>query len=413
MSGSGAPSPLAGQKVAEFSLCPAETIQACGCTIVLRRFEGPKARELFFSCQPPTDLSDAGAQAEAIYCAVLQVLNAEGDTSAAIVCETIFHRNLQQNLEPVREARRRVVAASEQNTFSPAITEIEQAPLAEQAWLELSVQAVVAMKSPVRFKPVTSSSACDCAECARARGLKVEAGDETRLYSGSLFGSGATAYQQTQAMFIRSEKMLQQAGMQFSDVVRTWIYLRDMDRDYPELNRARREFFEERDIVPPPASTGIGAGLVEGHELCLSIYAVKSKGPHQRILMTTHTLNEAPSYGADFSRGIRITEANKEALHVSGTASIDETGKSVHVGDFEAQVDRMLVNVAALLKAQGANFGDVVSAITYLKNPVNAQRLRVKLHEAGYEGFANTLVVAPVCRSELLCETEALAILMK
>jgi enamine deaminase RidA (YjgF/YER057c/UK114 family) len=99
------------------------------------------------------------------------------------------------------------------------------------------------------------------------------------------------------------------------------------------------------------------------------------------------------------------------ALHISGTASLDETGKTVHLNDFEAQADRMLVNVAALLEGQGANFGDVVSAVTYLKHPEDAGRLRQKFQEAGYEGFPNVLVVAPVCRPELLCETEALAVL--
>jgi enamine deaminase RidA (YjgF/YER057c/UK114 family) len=69
------------------------------------------------------------------------------------------------------------------------------------------------------------------------------------------------------------------------------------------------------------------------------------------------------------------------------------------------------VNVAALLDGQGASFEDVVSAITYLKNPEDAPRLRQKFREAGYDGFPNVLVVAPVCRPELLCETEALAVL--
>ena len=108
---------------------------------------------------------------------------------------------------------------------------------------------------------------------------------------------------------------------------------------------------------------------------------------------------------------MRMVETNKVALHVSGTASIDEAGRTAHPGDFEAQADRMLVNVAALLEGQGASFGDVVSAITYLKRPADAGRLREKLREAGFEGFPNALVAAPICRPELLCETEALAVL--
>ena len=69
--------------------------------------------------------------------------------------------------------------------------------------------------------------------------------------------------------------------------------------------------------------------------------------------------------------------------------------------------------VAALLDGQSATFGDVVSAVTYLKRPADAERLREKFQEAGYEGFPNVLVEAPICRPELLCETEALAVLPK
>jgi enamine deaminase RidA (YjgF/YER057c/UK114 family) len=128
--------------------------------------------------------------------------------------------------------------------------------------------------------------------------------------------------------------------------------------------------------------------------------------------MTSPTLNEAVQYGADFVRGMRLIETNKVALHVSGTASIDEHGRTAHAGDFEAQADRMLRNVAALLDGQGANFGDVVSAVTYLKHPADAACLRNKLHEAGFEGFPHALVAAPICRPELLCETEALAVVL-
>jgi enamine deaminase RidA (YjgF/YER057c/UK114 family) len=213
-------------------------------------------------------------------------------------------------------------------------------------------------------------------------------------------------------MFRLAEDLLLQAGMEFRDVVRTWIHLREIDRDYGDLNRARRAFFAARGIDPVPASTGIGGGPVpESHDLCLGVYAVKAGRPPVRTVMTSPTLNEAVQYGADFVRGMKMVETNKVALHVSGTASIDEHGRTAHPGDFEAQADRMLVNIAALLQGQGANFGDVVSAITYLKHPADAVRLREKLHEAGFEGFPHALVVAPICRPDLLCETEALAVL--
>ena len=274
------------------------------------------------------------------------------------------------------------------------------------------LQAVIPHESPARFEPIEATPACNCAECAGSHGLRIHLGDEIRFHAAGLCGPGANAYEQTLGMFALAEDLLQKAGMEFRDVVRTWIYMRDIDRDYADLNRARRTFFAARGIDPAPASTGIGGGPVsEAHDLCLGVYAVKAGRPVVRTVMTSPTLNEAVQYGADFVRGMKVMETNKVALHVSGTASIDEHGRTAHVGDFEAQADRMLVNIAALLEGQGANFGDVVSAITYLKHPADADRLREKLHAAGFEGFPHALVAAPICRPDLLCETEALAVL--
>ena len=386
--------------------------QPHGCTIAVRRVEGPEAREIFLHCQPPAEVKDAGRQADAIYRSILGALEAEGAGFQSVVSEMVFLRNLPANIGFVREARQQVLAANGDVAHRPATTEIGQPPLNEHACLEVSVQAVIPHESRPRVELVEAESACGCAECARAHSLRIHVGEEIRFHAAGLCGSGDTAYEQTLGMFARAEELLQKAGMEFSDVVRTWIHLRDIDRDYAELNRARRAFFEARGIDPVPASTGIGGGPVSAaHDLCLGVYAVKAGRSPVRTVMTSPTLNEAAQYGADFVRGLRMVETNKIALHVSGTASIDEDGRTAHRDDFEAQADRMLVNIAALLEGQGANFGDVVSAITYLKRPEDAARLREKIHGAGFEGFPNALVVAPICRSDLLCETEVLAVL--
>lgn len=394
----------------------AETIETHGCSVVLRRVEGPAARELFFACKPRSAgrsaAADAGGQSEAIYRAILAVLEAEGGGFASVVGETLFLRDLPADLDAVRAARRRVLAERGAATHRPATTEIEQPPLDERARLEVSLQAILPNAEPLRGDVVEARSACGCSECARAHGLRVHVGGEVRLYAGGLYGAGRGAYEQALAMFELAEALLQRAGMSFGDVVRTWIHLREMDRDYADLNRARREFFSARGVDPVPASTGIGGRPVPGpHDLCLGLQAVQVPHPLERTVMTAPTLNEASEYGADFVRGMKIVESNKVALHVSGTASIDEAGRTAHPGDFDAQADRMLGNVAALLEGQGATFGDVVSAVTYLKRPGDAQRLGQKLDEAGFAGFPHSLVVAPICRPELLCETEALAAL--
>src|SRR5258708_38423851 len=68
----------------------------------------------------------------------------------------------------------------------------------------------------------------------------------------------------------------------------------------------------------------------------------------QKRAMTNHgVLNEAYAYAkpSSFSRGMRIDLNGLTILLISGTASIDEHGKSVHIGDFRAQMRRTLDNI--------------------------------------------------------------------
>jgi enamine deaminase RidA (YjgF/YER057c/UK114 family) len=406
------PESPAGRRVESTSHLSTETSDTHGCPITLRCVEGPHATELFLHCQPPATVTDPSLQAQAVYRAIVNVLGAAGGSFGAVVCETVFLRDLQSDIASVRQARQRILASHAAATHRPATTQIEQPPLNERAALEVLVHAVVSNDAPLVFETVETTPVCGCAECVRTHGLRFTVDEEIRFHAGGLCGPGDTAYEQTLGMFAVAEKLLRRAGMELCDVVRTWIYLRDIDRDYADLNRARREFFEARDIDPVPASTGIGGGPVAAaHDLCLGVYAVKGGSPPVRTVMTSPTLNEASQYGADFVRGLRMVETNKVALHVSGTASIDEHGRTAHPDNFEAQADRMLVNIAALLEQQGASVSDVVCAITYLKNPADASRLREKFEEAGYVGFPNALVAAPICRPDLMCETEALAVL--
>lgn len=388
-----------------------ECLQAHGCSVALRRVEGPQWGELCFNCRPPEGVN-ASEQAVAAWSAILDVLRKNGGSYANVVTETIFLRSTYRDLSAVRDAREGVLEKGGISFHRPAITEIEQPPVSGMHAVEVLVHALIPARSPLTLDTYDARTTCLCPECRRAHAVSVRTGEETRLHAGSLYGAGDSAFGQTKNMLEVAENLLQQAGMAFSDVMRTWIYFTEMERDYADFNRARREFFEDRGIDPIPASTGIGAGLIPAeHHVSLGIYAVKSDPPTERIVMTTPTLNEAPEYGSDFSRGMRVQEANGTRLLISGTASLDETGGTAHVGDFEGQARRMLLNVEALLKAQGAGFDDVVSAITYLKHPEDADRLFEIFHEAGYEGFPNNVVAAEVCRPELLCETELLAAL--
>ena len=383
------------------------------CSTVLRRFAGPEANEIAILCRPEGQSRDRVREAEAAYRALAGLLAANSASFRDLTRETLFLREVRRDLPLVLDVRARVLAEIGQEVCSPAPTFIQQAPVALHASFELSACAVVPRhRDAWSVRDVRAASSCACEGCARSGGRLVCLGDQTSLHTANVYGPGADAVEQAWNMFCAAERLLDQCGMEFRDVVRTWIHLRDIDRDYDALNQARREFFRQRGIERRPASTGVqGLPLPDTHDFSMSLYAVKSPRPLDVTPMSAPSLNEAWSYGVDFSRGLRVADANKVAIYVSGTASIDEAGRSVHAGNFEAQVDRMLGNIASLLARQGASFANVVSGVAYLKDPNDAPVLRSMFHQRGFDGFPCALLEAKLCRPELLCEAEAVAML--
>lgn len=127
-------------------------------------------------------------------------------------------------------------------------------------------------------------------------------------------------------------------------------------------------------------------------------------------------LNEAIGYGSAFSRGLRLQFGNTAVLLISGTASIDEHGRTVHVGDFRAQLHRTWANITALLEAEGASWKDIVRTTCYLRDIDRDYRAFNEERTAFYreqqlDPFpASTGIQAILCRPDLLIEIEAVAV---
>lgn len=380
---------------------------------MVRAFDGPHAVELAILCRPLRPSSDAAAQAEAAYRSLVQSLVAQHAAPRDLVAETLFLRDVRRDLPAVLAARERVLRETGDVAHAPQPAAIGQAPLDERAAFELLASATVPRDLASRtVRDVRTTSACGCAGCARSGARLVALGDQVSLHSTSLYGSGDDAHAQASDAFRTAEQLLAACGMGVGDVVRTWIQLRDIDRDYDALNAARRTFFARHGIELRPASTGVGGDpFPERHVVALSVHALKSPRPLDVTGMATPLLNEAWSYGADFSRGLRVAEANRITLHVSGTASIDEAGRTIHLGDFAAQAERMLDNIVSLLARQGADVASLVSGVTYVRHASDAATLRTLYRQRGFDGFPCALVQAPLCRPDLLCETEVVALL--
>ncbi|MBZ5499466.1 MAG: hypothetical protein LAP85_23965 [Acidobacteriia bacterium] len=372
--------------------------------VVCRRFSGPAADEIFIQCRPdPERPGDAALQTASMYQALDSLLRREKGSLDHVVYETVWFRNIKRDFDPFQTARLRIFHAAAGNPQRlPASTFIEQPPLDAKVDLIMSAVAIIPRRGSLEARSFS----------APALGRSFALGEQKYLYAGSICGAPGNAFDQAYSMFCQADEVLAKEGMSFRNVVRTWIYLREMERDYAEFNRARREFFRERQVILLPASTGIyGSPLPEKADFTLSFCAIQSPGPPGASAMTTPTLNEACTYGSDFSRGLRVVEGNKIALYISGTASVDEEGRTAHVDDFAAQVQRMMLNVETLLSAQKASFQNVVSAVTYLKTAADAPILRRILRDRGLDDMPNALVHAAVCRPDLLCEMEAIAAL--
>lgn len=388
-------------------------VDASACATVFRRFAGPVADELAILCRPEGRSPGTVHQAEAAYRALAALLAAQHASFQDLAGETLFLRDVRRELPLVLDIRARVLADLGQSTCAPPPAFIQQAPVSQGASVELSAWAVVPRhRDAGSVRDVRAAPSCACEGCARSGARLIRLGDQVSIHTTNVYGAGGDAFEQAWNMFCAAERLLDQCGMGFRNVVRTWIYLRDINRDYDALNKARRQFFGRCGIELRPASTGVqGIPFPDAHDFSMSLYAVKAPRPLDVTSMSAPTLNEAWSYGGDFSRGLRIAEANKVALYVSGTASIDDAGRTVHVGNFEAQADRMLRNIASLLAQQGATFENVVSGVTYLRNPSNVPVLRSVFRKRGFDGFPCALVEASLCRPELLCEAEAVAML--
>jgi enamine deaminase RidA (YjgF/YER057c/UK114 family) len=104
-------------------------------------------------------------------------------------------------------------------------------------------------------------------------------------------------------------------------------------------------------------------------------------------------------------------------LFLSGTSAVDETGATVHAGDFAAQCLRTYRNLSRLLQAEGASWCDVARTTCYLRDIdrdyVTFNRLRTAFFAAlGIEPLpASTAIQARLCRPDLLIEIEAIALL--
>ncbi|HEX9033260.1 MAG TPA: RidA family protein [Streptosporangiaceae bacterium] len=100
-------------------------------------------------------------------------------------------------------------------------------------------------------------------------------------------------------------------------------------------------------------------------------------------------------------------------LFISGMLAADANGNLVGAGDVVRQAEQVLDNVAAVLRAAGASFDDVVRVGVYLTNMADRELINtVRRRYFGDARPASTLVeVSKLAAPGALVEIEAVALL--
>ena len=213
------------------------------------------------------------------------------------------------------------------------------------------------------------------------------------------------------------------------NLVRTWIYVTNIDVNYQGVVEARNDVFDQQGLTADThyiASTGIGGATPVRHAAVgidfLTVPGIEEEDKH--YLQALDHLNPTHEYGVAFERGTRLTfpsskedaakepasikSGTKQQFFISGTASIDKHGAVVYEGDVVRQTGRLLENIGALLKDGDATMNDIQYFIIYLRDISDYQTVE-HLMQQFYPQIPHIIVEAKVCRPGWLIEMECIA----
>ncbi len=281
-----------------------------------------------------------------------------------------------------------------------------------------------ALKTSSAFCDLLSKAPCSIIGQAPLNGCKVAVLLKTTDLSESLtFHSmrlsddeaiGQSSYLQTLQLFNKYVAYLKEKGLDMkTHLVRTWIYISDIDVNYSGVVRARNDIFALYGLTADThfiASTGIG-GDSQSRHACVAIDFLAYPDivePQKKYLKALDHLNPTHEYGVAFERATRLDMGSTMHYYVSGTASIDCHGNVMHVGDVSLQAERLIENIGALLSDGDATLADIRYLIVYLRDICDYQTVDSIFRKR----FPNTpfvIVHAKVCRPEWLIEAECIA----
>lgn len=218
----------------------------------------------------------------------------------------------------------------------------------------------------------------------------------------------------TQDLFEQHKTLLQKHNMSLLDnCLRTWLYVKDIDKDYSLVVKGRNRFFEKNGLTVDThfiTSTGIeGSGDSPFAGMGIDLYSIKGINKNQiNYLKAENYLSPTYKYGVAFERGVSISYPDVRVIFISGTASIDKLGNCIHTGDVIKQLQRTFINIEKLLEEAEAGLTDISQMIVYIRDV--SDRFVVEKYISENFNIPYVIVLAKVCRPEWLIEVECIAL---
>ncbi|MBF0561612.1 MAG: hypothetical protein HQL37_06230 [Alphaproteobacteria bacterium] len=366
--------------------------------------ETPKERvteEHFFRIapHPGNDFADQAGQVFELYEAALQET---GQSTDSLVTATVFLSD-SANQEAVLRSHPGFVR---QFCGGGTVSVVQQPP----SMAKIGLLAYHVRRPSGRERRTTD------AVTAQTQALSVEAGPYRFIYLNNVLpNQGISPTAQADDVFGFVGTYLQAHGLSWAEVVRTWLYINDIDTHYAAISQARNQVFRRCGLDGRsgfPASTGINGRLANPFNvMMLNLVAIQGLQPGQcRAMTAPGNMNPTTEYGVTFERGREVVYGDRRHLYISGTASIDQQGQILHSGDPRRQTERVIENIAALLRHSNASLAAMRYLIVYLRDRLDAGTVETVIEQTPLASVPRLLVFAPICRPGWLVEMEGMAI---
>ena len=172
------------------------------------------------------------------------------------------------------------------------------------------------------------------------------------IYVSGTLGSGGDVKAQTRQVLDNISATLKTAGSSLANAASVTVYLRNQ-ADFAGMNEVYRGYFTK----DPPARTTVMVPLLNEGLVEIAVAAVPDGG--ERVAVNPGEWSSSPN---PYSYGIKTGNT----LFMSGLIARNGKDNTPMKGDMAAQTRAVLDNGAAVLKAAGFAYSDVVASRIYL-----------------------------------------------